>query len=100
MSSDSRSLPIVKGWLEQGKAQEIYPTTLQTPWTGHPVSIIRWVKDNDVERLYNIGAVMMFTTIFAICLTSEVAAELTNISRKHFFNSITGEYDKAPLKNI
>ncbi len=31
-------------------------------------------------------------------LTGEVAAELTNISESNFFNSITGEYDKALLK--
>ncbi|WP_186171827.1 FGGY-family carbohydrate kinase [Vibrio chagasii] len=100
MSSDSRSLPIVKEWLEQGKAQEIYPTTLQTLWTGHPVSIIRWIKDHDAERYNNIGAVMMSHDYLRYRLTGEVAAELTNISESNFFNSITGEYDKALLKTF
>ncbi|MFA0284771.1 FGGY family carbohydrate kinase, partial [Vibrio sp. 10N.222.55.F12] len=75
MSSDSRSLPIVKEWLDQGKAQEIYPTTLQTLWTGHPVSIIRWIKENDAERYNNIGAVMMSHDYLRYRLTGEVAAE-------------------------
>ena len=97
MSSDSRSLPIVKEWLEQGKAQEIYPTTLQTLWTGHPVSIIRWIKENDRQRYDQIGAVMMSHDYLRYRLTGEVAAELTNISESNFFNSITGEYDKALL---
>ena len=100
MSSDSRSLPIVKEWLEQGKAQEIYPTTLQTLWTGHPVSIIRWIKDNDAERYNNIGAVMMSHDYLRYRLTGKVAAELTNISESNFFNAITGEYDKALLKTF
>ncbi|WP_434567400.1 FGGY-family carbohydrate kinase [Vibrio chagasii] len=100
MSSDSRSLPIVKEWLEQGKAQEIYPTTLQTLWTGHPVSIIRWIKDNDRQRYDQIGAVMMSHDYLRYRLTGEVAAELTNISESNFFNSITGEYDKALLKTF
>ncbi|CAH6844995.1 L-xylulose kinase [Vibrio chagasii] len=100
MSSDSRSLPIVKEWLEQGKAQEIYPTTLQTLWTGHPVSIIRWVKENDRQRYDQIGAVMMSHDYLRYRLTGEVAAELTNISESNFFNSITGEYDKALLKTF
>ncbi|CAH7052209.1 L-xylulose kinase [Vibrio chagasii] len=97
MSSDSRSLPIVKEWLEQGKAQEIYPTTLQTLWTGHPVSIIRWIKENDRQRYDQIGAVMMSHDYLRYRLTGEVAAELTNISESNFFNSITGKYDKALL---
>ncbi|MDH5919696.1 carbohydrate kinase [Vibrio splendidus] len=100
MSSDSRSLPIVKEWLEQDKAQEIYPTTLQTLWTGHPVSIIRWIKENDAERYNNIGAVMMSHDYLRYRLTGEVAAELTNISESNFFNSITGEYDKALLETF
>ncbi|MFM2643313.1 FGGY-family carbohydrate kinase [Vibrio chagasii] len=97
MSSDSRSLRIVKEWLEQGKAHEIYPTTLQTLWTGHPVSIIRWIKENDRQRYDQIGAVMMSHDYLRYRLTGEVAAELTNISESNFFNSITGEYDKALL---
>ena len=100
MSSDSRSLPIVKEWLEQGKAQEVYPTTLQTLWTGHPVSIIRWLKENDRQRYDQIGAVMMSHDYLRYRLTGEVAAELTNISESNFFNSITGEYDKALLKTF
>ncbi|MFV8460575.1 FGGY-family carbohydrate kinase [Vibrio campbellii] len=100
MSSDSRSLPIVKEWLEQDKAQEIYPTTLQTLWTGHPVSIIRWIKENDRQRYDQIGAVMMSHDYLRYRLTGEVAAELTNISESNFFNSITGEYDKALLKTF
>ncbi|HCZ9268869.1 TPA: carbohydrate kinase [Vibrio alginolyticus] len=100
MSSDSRSLPIVKEWLEQGKVQEIYPTTLQTLWTGHPVSIIRWIKENDRQRYDQIGAVMMSHDYLRYRLTGEVAAELTNISESNVFNSITGEYDKALLKTF
>lgn len=97
MSSDSRSLPIVKHWLDQGIADTIYPMTLQTLWTGHPVSILRWIKDNDAERYRNIGAVLMSHDYLRYRLTGEVAAELTNMSESNLFNSITGEYDKALL---
>ncbi|MBD1564665.1 carbohydrate kinase [Vibrio sp. SA48] len=100
MSSDSRSLPIVKEWLEQGVAEAIYPTTLQTLWTGHPVSILRWIKDNDIERYNNIGSVQMSHDYLRYRLTGEIAAELTNISESNLFNSITGEYDKALLSTF
>lgn len=98
MSSDSRSLPIVKKWLELGMAQDIYPTTLQTLWTGHPVSIIRWIKDNDAERYANIGSIMMAHDYLRYRLTGEVGAEITNISESNFFNSVTGGYDKGLLE--
>ncbi|OIN23421.1 FGGY-family carbohydrate kinase [Vibrio barjaei] len=100
MSSDSRSLPIVKDWLDQGVAEAIYPTTLQTLWTGHPVSILRWVKDNEVDRYNNIGAVLMSHDYLRYRLTGEVAAELTNMSESNLFNSITGEYDKSLLSTF
>lgn len=100
MSSDSRSLSIVKEWLEQGVAESIYPITLQTLWTGHPVSILRWLKENDAGRYSQIGAVLMSHDYLRYRLTGEVAAELTNISESNLFNSITGEYDKSLLETF
>ncbi|NNN43976.1 MULTISPECIES: FGGY-family carbohydrate kinase [unclassified Vibrio] len=97
MSSDARSLPIVKQWLKQGIAESTYPSTLQTLWTGHPVSILRWIKDNDARRYNDIGAVLMAHDYLRYRLTGEVAAELTNISESNLFNSITGQYDQALL---
>jgi L-xylulokinase len=100
MSSDSRSLPIVKQWLEQGLAQETYPITLQTLWTGHPVSIIRWIKENDAERYANIGSIMMAHDYLRYRLTGEIGAEITNMSESNFFNSVKGCYDRELLKKF
>ncbi len=100
MSSDSRSLSIVKKWLEEGKANEIYPTTLQTLWTGHPVSIIRWIKENQADRYANIGAIMMAHDYLRYRFTGEVNAEITNMSESNFFNSLNGEYDKSLLQSF
>ncbi len=100
ISSDSRSLSIVKEWLAEGKAEQIYPTTLQTLWTGHPVSLIRWIKENDIERYNKIGSILMSHDYLRYRLTGEIAAELTNISESNFFNSISGEYDKPLLETF
>jgi len=100
MSSDSRALPIVKDWLEQGIAQEIYPSTLQTLWTGHPVSIIRWIKENDAKRYQQIGSVLMAHDYLRYRLTNQIGAEITNISESNFFNSVEGQYDKNLLKTF
>lgn len=100
MSSDSRSLPIVKSWLAEGKSLETYPSTLQTLWTGHPVSIIRWIKDNEPERYSNIGSIMMAHDYLRYRLTGEIYAEITNMSESNFFNSISGMYDKRLLETF
>jgi len=93
MSSDSRSLSIVKEWLQQGLPEQIYSKTLQTLWTGHPVSIIRWLKDNQPELYSNIGAIMMAHDYIRYRFTGEVGAEITNMSESNFFNAQTGQYD-------
>lgn len=98
MSSDSRALPLVKKWLEQGKAEEVYSTTLQTLWTGHPVSIIRWLKEHDIERYNQIGSILMSHDYLRYRLTGEIAAELTNISESNFFNAHEGKYDRKLLE--
>lgn len=100
MSSDARALTIVKNWLNEGKAEAIYPITLQTLWTGHPVSILRWLKENDIERYNNIGSVLMSHDYLRYRLTGEVYAELTNISESNYFNAHTGQYDRSLLETF
>ncbi|MDN2664863.1 carbohydrate kinase [Psychromonas sp. 14N.309.X.WAT.B.A12] len=98
MSSDSRSLSIVKEWLALGLPEKIYPKTLQTLWTGHPVSIINWIKQNQPEVYSNIGSIMMAHDYLRYRFTGEVGAEITNMSESNFFNAQTGSYDMGLLK--
>ncbi|MCZ2721034.1 carbohydrate kinase [Marinomonas sp. 15G1-11] len=100
ISSDSRSLYIVKQWQEQNIPEKIYPVTLQTLWTGHPVSIIRWLKENEPENYANIGSILMAHDYIRYRLTGETQAELTNMSESNFFNSLTGEYDFSLLETF
>lgn len=97
VSSDGRSLSIVKQWQQDGVPEKIYPLTLQTLWTGHPVSIVRWLKDNEPENYANIGSIMMAHDYLRYRLCGEVHAELTNMSESNFFNAQTGQYDKDLL---
>lgn len=98
MSSDSRSLDIVKEWQSQKIPEQIYPITLQTLWTGHPVSIIRWLKEHEPENYQNIGSILMAHDYIRYRLTGEIQAELTNISESNFFNALRGEYDLSLLE--
>jgi len=98
VSSDSRSLNIVKEWQKKKIPEQIYPMTLQTLWTGHPVSIIRWLKENEPENYRNLGSILMSHDYIRYRLTGEIHAELTNISESNFFNSLNGEYDPKLLE--
>ena len=98
LSSDSRSLQIVKAWQASGVPEEIYPKTLQTLWTGHPVSILRWLKENEPDNYSNIGAVLMSHDYLRYRLTGEVSAEITNMSESNLFSAQSGNYDIELLK--
>lgn len=95
LSSDQRSLNIVKQWQAEDIPAKLYPLTRQTLWTGHPVSILRWVKENEPERYANICAVLMSHDYLRFCLTGELHCEETNISESNLYNMNTGKYDQA-----
>ncbi|PJE55824.1 FGGY-family carbohydrate kinase [Marinomonas sp. BSi20584] len=98
ISSDSRSLNIVKRWQEEKIPEAIYPITLQTLWTGHPVSIVRWLKDHEPQNYQQIGSILMAHDYLRYRLTGNIASELTNISESNFFNATSGEYDPELLR--
>lgn len=93
LSSDQRALEIVKQWQQQKIPQQLYPKTRQTLWTGHPVSILRWLKENQPERYQKIGSVLMSHDYLRFRLTGEIGAEQTNISESNLYNMQTGQYD-------
>ncbi|MGB5445962.1 MAG: FGGY family carbohydrate kinase, partial [Psychromonas sp.] len=87
ISSDSRSIEIVREWQQQGLPEKIYPKTLQTLWTGHPVSIVRWLKENEPQNYQNIGSIMMAHDYIRYRLTDQKHAEITNMSESNFYNA-------------
>ncbi|VTR26938.1 L-xylulose/3-keto-L-gulonate kinase [Serratia fonticola] len=50
LSSDQRALAQVMAWQQAGMPQDLYEQTRQTLWTGHPVSLLRWIKQHQPER--------------------------------------------------
>lgn len=93
LSSDQRSLPIVKRWQAEGLEQQIYPISRQSLWTGHPVSILRWLKENDVLRYDQIRHLLMSHDYLRFCLTGELYCEESNISESNLYNMATGQYE-------
>ncbi|CCN83460.1 L-xylulose/3-keto-L-gulonate kinase [Vibrio nigripulchritudo SFn27] len=95
LSADQRSIDIVKRWQKEGIPQSIHPKTRQTLWTGHPVSIARWIKENRPEQYEQIGTVFMSHDYLRWCLTGEKHCEITNISESNLYNFDTQDYDHS-----
>ncbi|SEK64987.1 3-keto-L-gulonate kinase /L-xylulose kinase [Kosakonia sacchari] len=93
LSSDRRALDIVRRWQQDGIPQKLYPLTRQTLWTGHPVSLLRWVKENEPQRYAQIGCVMMGHDYLRWCLTGRKGCEESNISESNLYNMESQRYD-------
>ncbi|EAA2462106.1 carbohydrate kinase [Salmonella enterica] len=93
LSSDRRAMEIVQRWQKEAVPQKLYPLTRQTLWTGHPVSLLRWVKENEPQRYAQIGCVMMTHDYLRWCLTGVKGCEESNISESNLYNMATGQYD-------
>ena len=95
LSSDRRALEIVRRWQQDGIPNTLYPHTRQTLWTGHPVSLLRWIKEHEPQRYARIGSVMMGHDYLRWCLTGVKGAEESNISESNLYNMHDGRYDPA-----
>lgn len=93
LSSDRRAMAQVRQWQQEGMPERLYPETRQTLWTGHPASLLRWIKDHEPHRYQNIGCVMMGHDYLRWCLTGVKSAEETNISESNLYHMARSEYD-------
>ncbi|EBQ4835002.1 FGGY-family carbohydrate kinase [Salmonella enterica] len=93
LSSDRRALNIVEHWQQDGIPQKLYPVTRQTLWTGHPASLLRWIKEHEPQRYAHIGCVMMAHDYLRWRLTDVKGCEESNISESNLYNMTTGRYD-------
>lgn len=95
LSSDRRALQIVSDWTQQQIPQQLYPHTRQTLWPGHPVSLLRWLKQYEPVRYQQIGCVMMTHDYLRWRFTGQQACEESNISESNLYNMHHGGWDAA-----
>ena len=93
ISSDTRSVDIVLKWLADGTADKAYPYGMQQIWTGHPVSLLSWLKQHERANYDKIAAILMVHDYVRFRMTGEIGAEITNISGSNMYNIQTGQYD-------
>ena len=95
ISSDNRALPIVRRWKSEGIDAKAYPYGYQQVWSGHPVSLLAWLKENEPDNYRRTRHVLMAHDWIRYRFTGEFAAEVTNISGSNLYNVETGNYDPA-----
>ncbi|CAH0157998.1 L-xylulose/3-keto-L-gulonate kinase [Erwinia aphidicola] len=100
LSSDRRALALVQQWQRDGMPQTLYPLTRQTLWTGHPVSLLRWLKEHQPQRYAAIGSVLMAHDYLRYCLTGELACEETNISESNLYHMQQGGWSAALAETL
>ena len=93
VSSDSRAQSIVDAWHQDGTAEKAYPLSLQQLWASHPVSLLRWLKENEPENYRNTAHVLMVHDYIRYQLTGHIACEETNISGSQLYNPTQSNYD-------
>jgi L-xylulokinase len=57
---------------------------LQQLWTGHPVSLLAWLKAHEPANYDRIDAVLMVHDYVRFRLTGEATAEITTYFRQQF----------------
>jgi L-xylulokinase len=100
ISSDTRALSLVQQWCEQGLDRHTYQRGLQQLWTGHPVSLLHWLKQHEPANYDRIAAVLMVHDYVRFCMTGEIAAEITNISGSNLYNQHTRSYDTSLMADF
>lgn len=98
ISSDNRALDVVRGWRAAGIDREAYPYGLQQLWSGHPVSLLAWMKAHEPEAYRRIDRVLMAHDWIRYKLTGVYAAEITNMSGSNLYDVASGSYDPALLR--
>lgn len=100
LSSDQRARDIVKNWEKQHIHHWLYPKTYQPLWAGHPVSILRWLKENSPDRYKNIATVLMSHDYLRFSLTGKLHCEETNISESNLYNMTAKTYDTEIMEKL
>ena len=93
ISSDNRALPIVRKWKNEGVDAKAYPLGYQQLWSGHPVSLLAWLKDREPENYRRVRRVLMAHDWVRYKFTGAFGAEVTNISGSNLYNVGKGAYD-------
>ncbi len=97
LSTDNRAFEYVERWKQDGTAEKVREKTWQPIIACQPVSLLRWLKDNEPEVYKKSSMVFSVNDFIRYRLTGEANGEITTFSGGNLINMLTGEYDEELL---
>ncbi|MFC6181374.1 FGGY-family carbohydrate kinase [Lactiplantibacillus daowaiensis] len=95
ISTDNRAHKIVDKWLADPAYETIVrPRTFQTVWSSQPVSLLKWLDENEPDVYDQTEYVFMITDLVRYWLTGQAGFELSNASGTSMINQHTEDYDE------
>lgn len=80
------------------KTELTFPITMQTSWSGQPLAILSYLKNEEPQLFSNIDKVMLCKDAIKFILTDTVTTDYTDASAAGLLNCKTLNYDKSLLK--
>jgi L-xylulokinase len=96
LATDSRARPYVIRFRRDGVAAKALPLTGQSPFAGSPAAVCAWLRDHEPESLDKARWLLFAKDWLRLCLTGEVATDLTEASAS-FTDVNTQDYSADAL---
>lgn len=97
MSLDSRATEIHDEWKREGRLEKIVPIAGQRPYPYSATTLLAWMKRHQPDRYQAIGTVFFAKDWIRLCLTGEIATDLTEASTS-FTDLYTQDYSDSILE--
>ncbi|MEG0935014.1 MAG: FGGY-family carbohydrate kinase [Clostridia bacterium] len=97
VSTDSRAYRYVEEWYQDGTAEKLFALTCQSILASQPVSLIRWLMDNEPEVIENTRYIFGVKDYIRYRMTGEAYGEITDLSGSNLVNLRSAQYDPQIL---
>jgi L-xylulokinase len=97
-SLDTRASEIVKDWLTVGVAQKMAPIIGESPFSGTPVALLRWMKINEPENYNKAKHIMFFKDWIKYKLTGVMCTDPTDASAT--LTDLQGHYQETIFQSF
>ncbi len=97
-STDIRAQSYIDKWYQDGTFERVLPKIKQSMWSGQPIAILAWLRDNKPEVLLQTRWIFMCKDYIRFRLTGEAMAETTDISGTSLLNIDQCCYDPELLE--
>jgi L-xylulokinase len=97
VSTDSRAAYLAEAWKRDGTALKVFEKTCQNVLACQPVSLLRWIKDNEPGVLDSVRWIFEVKDYIRFRLSGEAFAEITDYSGSSLMNLRQRSFDPEIL---